>query len=68
MNLHNYPVKTVTVSRFTDEGAEGQRGQETDLRSHSKLRVNVKHVLNSRVLLSPPQRSTIIIAVAEQAW
>lgn len=57
-------MKAVAISSFTDEGAEGQRGKETDLRSHSKLRVNEQCVLNSKVLLSLPQHSTVIIGVA----
>ena len=59
-------MKAVTISSFIDEGAEGQRGKEADLRSHSKLRVNEKCVLNSKVLLSLPQHSTVIIGVAEE--
>lgn len=59
-------MKAVTILSFTDERAEGQRGKETDLRSHSKLRINEKCVLNSRVLLSLPQHSTVITGFAEE--
>lgn len=49
-------MTAVITSRFTNEGAEGQRGKETNSRLHSKLRVNLKPVF------STPELCSVIIA------
>lgn len=60
-------MKAVIISCFTEEGPEGQRSKETDLRSHSKLRVNIKPMFSTPMIIIARSAEEVLWRVAV-AW